>query len=415
MYSVANPRALLRDRRRSGSLRVGRTVVLLGACSLLTDISSEMVATILPVYLVYTLGYTPLQYGVIDGLYQGASAIMRLFSGFAGDRMRSHKWVAASGYALSAICKPLMILAGSGLGLIGAVITADRAGKGIRTAPRDAMISLSAPAGRLGTAFGVHRAMDSVGAMLGPLVAFGLLAAAPSDFNTIFLVSFLIALLGVGVIALLVDEPNPKPATPENAPEPKPDIKAAFALLAKPQFRALTLTASLLGVATISDAFFYLLLRERIDFDPKVFPLLATGTATAYMVLAIPAGRLADRFGRTRMFLMGYGLLLAAYLVLLDPTLTTTGVIVVLLLLGAYYAASDGVLAALTSAHVPEELRGSGLAFVGTATSATRLVASLVFGGLWTVWGIDAAISAFAIVLVAAMGVAAWGLRAARV
>lgn len=227
MYGVANPRALLRHRRRSGSLRVGRTVVLLGTCSLLTDISSEMVATILPVYLVYTLGYTPLQYGVIDGIYQGAGAIMRLFSGFAGDRMRSHKWVATAGYALSAICKPLLVLSGSALGAIGAVITADRAGKGIRTAPRDAMISLTAPAGRLGTAFGVHRAMDSVGAMLGPLVAFGLLAAAPNDFNTIFLVSFLIALLGVGVIGLLVTEPSPKPAAPENAPEERPDLRAA--------------------------------------------------------------------------------------------------------------------------------------------------------------------------------------------
>lgn len=177
----------------------------------------------------------------------------------------------------------------------------------------------------------------------------------------------------------------------------------------------LTVTASLLGVATISDAFFYLLLRERIDFDPKVFPLLATGTATAYMMLAVPAGRLADRFGRVRMFMMGYGLLLAAYLVLLDRTMTTVGVVIVLLLLGAYYAASDGVLAALASAHAPEELRGSGLAFVGTATSATRLVASLVFGGLWTMWGMDAAIAAFAIALVAAMGVTGWGLRAARV
>src|SRR4051794_35461185 len=283
MYSVANPRTLLKTRGRAGGLRVGRTVLLLGTCSLLTDISSEMVATVLPLYLVYTLGFSPLQYGVVDGLYQGASALVRLGSGFLGDRMRSHKWVATFGYALSAICKPLLILSGSAMWLLSGTILADRAGKGIRTAPRDAMISLTAPAGRLGTAFGVHRAMDSVGAMLGPLLAFGILAAAPADFHTIFLVSFFIAILGVGVIALLVDEPKAQPE-PENVPEEKPDIRAAFALLAQPQFRALTATASLLGIATISDAFVYLLLRERIDFDPKIFPLLATGTATAYMV-----------------------------------------------------------------------------------------------------------------------------------
>jgi MFS family permease len=412
MYSVANPRTLLRT-RRAGGLKVGRTVVLLGACSLLTDISSEMVATVLPLYLVYTLGFSPLAYGVVDGLYQGAGALVRLGSGYVGDRFGRHKPVAAFGYGLSAICKPLLILAGPVLGLLSAVILADRAGKGIRTAPRDAMISLSAPAGRLGTAFGVHRAMDSVGAMLGPLLAFVLLAAAPSDFHTIFLVSFFIALLGFGVLVLLVDEPA---VTPQSAQvEERPDLRAAFKLLGRPQFRALTLTASLLGVATISDAFVYLLLRERVDFAPSVFPLLATGTAASYMLLAVPAGRLADRFGRVRMLLAGYALLLGVYVLLLDGTMSTGGVVLVLALLGAYYAASDGVLAALACSHVPEELRGSGLALIGTATSTTRLLASVAFGALWTIWGIDAAVIAFGVVLLVSMLGAAQGMRAARV
>src|SRR3954454_17309670 len=114
MYSVANPRTLLRT-RRVGGLRVGRTVVLLGTCSLLTDISSEMVATVLPLYLVFTLGFSPLQYGVVDGLYQGASAFARLGAGFLGDRLRRHKPVAAFGYGLSAVCKPLLVVAGGSL------------------------------------------------------------------------------------------------------------------------------------------------------------------------------------------------------------------------------------------------------------------------------------------------------------
>jgi MFS family permease len=413
MYSVANPRTLLRA-HRAGGLAVGRTVFLLGACSLLTDISSEMVATVLPLYLVYTLGFSPLQYGVVDGLYQGAGALVRLASGFLGDRLHRHRTVAAIGYGLSAICKPLLILAGGALGMLSVVILADRAGKGIRTAPRDAMISLSAPAGKLGTAFGVHRAMDSVGAMLGPLLAFGLLALAPSDFHTVFLISFFIAILGLGVMVLLVEEP-PLRAEPEHAPEEKPDLRAAFALLTQPRFRALTVTASLLGFATISDAFVYLLLRDRVDFSPSVFPLLATGTASAYMLLAIPAGRLADRFGRVRMLLLGYAFLAAVYVLLLSHGLNTIGVVLVLALLGAYYAASDGVLAALASAHVPEELRGSGLALIGTATSSTRLVASLLFGGLWTFAGIDAAIVIFGGALLLAMLVTMRGLRSARV
>jgi hypothetical protein len=137
----------LRGRRGAA---VPRTVVLLGLCSLLTDVSSEMVATVLPLYLVATLGFTPLQFGVVDGLYQGAGAFVRLGAGFLGDRLRRHKEVAALGYGLSAVCKLALAAVGSAFGAISAIVLADRAGKGIRTAPRDAMISLATPEERLG-------------------------------------------------------------------------------------------------------------------------------------------------------------------------------------------------------------------------------------------------------------------------
>lgn len=414
MYAIVNPRALLRA-RRGGALRVGRTVVLLGICSLLTDVSSEMVATVLPLYLVATLGFSPLQYGVVDGLYQGASALARLAAGFAGDRLHRHQPVAALGYGLSAICKLGLIAAGSALGWLSAVILVDRAGKGIRTAPRDAMISLSAPAGRIGVAFGVHRAMDSAGAMIGPLIAFGMLAAAPAAFHSVFLVSFFIALLGLGVITLLVREPEPATPADAAAAVERPDLRAAVRLLRRPPFRALTLTSSVLGLATISDAFVYLLLLDRVDLDPKLFPLLATGTATAYMLLAVPAGRIADRFGRIRTFMGGYVLLLGVYALLLVVSIGTVGVIAVLLLLGAYYAATDGVLAAMASVHLPETLRGSGLALIGTATSTARLFASLAFGALWTWAGIEAAVTAFGVTLVVSIAISTAGLRAAHV
>src|SRR6478609_5176126 len=202
MYTVSNSTALLRARRRilssdAAQPRVARTVLLLGMTSLFTDISSEMVVTILPLYLIAVGGFSPLAFGVIDGIYNGAAALVGLASGFIGDRFRRHKEVATAGYGLSAVCKLLLATVGTALSAIGATVLMDRIGKGIRTAPRDAMISLSTPERQLGAAFGVHRALDTTGAMIGPLLAFGLLALAPLAFNSIFLVSFFIALIGL--------------------------------------------------------------------------------------------------------------------------------------------------------------------------------------------------------------------------
>jgi MFS family permease len=413
MYTVESTSTLRRARRAfaTGKLRerVGGTVLLLGTCSLLTDVSSEMVSAILPLYLVATLGFSPLQYGIVDGLYQGASALVRLAAGFLGDRLGRHKTVASFGYGLSAVCKLGLALVGGAWAGLSAIILLDRTGKGLRTAPRDAMISMTAPKAELGLAFGVHRAMDTAGAMIGPLVAFALLAAAPNAFHSLVLISFFVAILGFGVITLLVREPVRR----EKAPAEKPDLKAAAKLLGGRPFRALTIAGAALGLATASDGFIYLALRDRIDFDNRLFPLLATGTAVLYMLLAAPLGRLADRVGRGRVLIAGYVMLLAVYCILMAPSIGGASVIAVLALLGTYYAATDGVLMAMGSAHIPEALRGSGLALLGTATTITRLVASILFGALWTWLGIETAIAIFAAGLVVAMLVAVRGLRIA--
>src|SRR3954447_16421039 len=205
MYTVQDTSSIRRN-LTTGRLkeRVGGTVLLLGTCSLLTDISSEMVSAILPLYLVATLGFSPLQYGFVDGLYQGASAIVRLISGFLGDRLNRHKSVAAFGYGLSAVCKLGLAMVGGALGGLSALILLDRTGKGIRTAPRDAMISLTAPKEELGLAFGVHRAMDTAGAMIGPLIAFLILLMLPQGYNSIFFLSFCFALIGLAILVLFV-------------------------------------------------------------------------------------------------------------------------------------------------------------------------------------------------------------------
>jgi MFS family permease len=388
--------------------RVSSTVVLLGVCSLLTDISSEMVSAVLPLWLITVVHLQPIQYGIVDGLYQGAAAFVRLAGGFVGDRRGKHKGVAAFGYGLSAVCKLALAAVGSAFGSITAIIMLDRSGKGLRTAPRDAMISMASREQDLGSSFGVHRAMDTVGALLGPLVAFGLLAIAPLAFDTLFLVSFCFAIAGLGVIVLLVREPARRRPAPDAEPL---RMRAAFALLREPRFRGLFVAATVLGLATTSDGFIYLTLQRSLDLDPALFPLLFTGTAVTWMLLAAPVGRLADRVGRGRVLLTGYVLLLAVYAVLLGPSIGMAGLFVALFLLGAYYAATDGVLMALGSGHVSETLRGSGLALLGTAVSVARLFASVLFGALWTWLGIQTALAIFAGALVVAMAAAAVALR----
>jgi MFS family permease len=420
VYQVSTSPALLRghrrlwSRRRSG-VRVHRTVVLLGLTSLFTDISSEMVVTVLPLYLVYVGGFSPLAFGLIDGIYNGAVALVGLASGFAGDKTRRHKEVAAGGYGLSAVCKLLLLTAGTSVSAIGAIVLLDRTGKGIRTAPRDAMISLSSPQSQLGISFGVHRALDTTGAMLGPLVAFGILALAPLAFDSIFLVSFCLAVVGVGILVLLV-EPRPAAdhAPAAAAPAPKPSLREAFGLLAIPRYRALLIGGGALSLATASDAFIFLALQDHLDLGMSLFPLLFVGSAGVFMLLAVPMGRLADRFGRGRVLLLGYGLLMCVYATLLLPVGGWMLAAAALGLLGAYYAATDGVLMALASAVVPEEVRGSGLALVRTSTSIARLLASVAFGALWTLASIDVAIACFGAALAAATALAALMLARTR-
>jgi MFS family permease len=413
MYQVQDSVALLRARRgfaaarKTGRPFVARTVLLLGLTSLLTDISSEMVAAILPLYTVQVLGLNPLQYGVLNGIYQGGSAFARLIFGFVADRMSRYREVAGLGYSLSAICK-LGLLATTAFGGLAAVLFIDRIGKGIRTAPRDAMISLSSPQDELGTAFGVHRAMDTCGAMLGPLLGFALLALTPNEYHGIFLVSFCFALIGVAILLLLVDDPArdperveaaeaeatataavaaaPAAPAPTEANEPaggRLTLRGATSLLGDGPLGGLVVISFLLGLVTIGDAFLYLQLHERLDFADSLFPLLYVGTSSIFMVMAVPAGRLSDRIGRAKVFTFGYAILLALYVVLLSGASSDLLIPATLLGLGIFYASTDGVLAALGSAAVPEAVRGTGLAALGTATGLAQFGASIVFGALW--------------------------------
>ncbi|WP_242454735.1 MFS transporter [Bailinhaonella thermotolerans] len=381
--------------RRGG--RVAGNVLALGTVSLITDVSAEMVTAVLPLYLVLAVGLSPLQFGVLDGLYFGVTALVRLGGGWLADRGRRRKLVAGIGYALSALAKPALLLAGGSAAGLGAAVAADRVGKGLRSAPRDALIAASGRPESLGRAFGVHRAMDAVGAFCGPLVAFAVLWAAPGAYDAVFVVSGCVAVFGVLVFAAAVRDRREEAVRPRARASWRSDRRVWAACAC----------AALLGLVTISDAFVYLMLQERLGLAAHWFPLLPLGTAGAFLLLAVPFGRLADRRGRVGVFLGGHLALLAVYALLAGPVSGTALLVAVLALHGVFYAATDGVLMALAGPLLAEESRAGGLAVLQTAQALGRFASSVLVGLLWTVWSREAALWAAAGGLVVAVAVSA--------
>ena len=388
--------------RKAGLRRVPANVVALGAVSLVTDISSEMVTAVLPLYLVLGLGLNPLQFGLLDGLYAGATAVVRVLGGHLADRWHRLKAVAGAGYGLSAVCKLGLVAAGNSVAAIGVVLAADRTGKGLRTAPRDALISLSSEPDTLGRSFGVHRAMDTVGAFLGPLVAMAVLAVSLGSYTSVFFTSFCIAAVAVLLLVLFVRDHQQ-----EAVDRAKVSARAAFALLRERGFRRVVIWAALLGLVTLGDSFVYLVLQRRWDVAATFFPLLPLGTAGVYLVLAIPLGKLADKVGRWPVFLGGHVALTFALLALCGPVSGFWLAALALGLHGVFYAATDGVLMAAAGPLVPADLRATGLAVVQTGQAAARMLSSVLFGLAWTVWDLRPA------VLVAAGALAVVALGAA--
>lgn len=417
MYvSLRHQPAARRGGARPRRAAVPRTVLLLGFTSLFTDVSSEMVTAILPIYLVLQLGLTPAQFGLVDGLYRGVSALSGLAAGVISDWLGRPKLVASIGYALSAATRPLLLLTSSVTSVAG-LISVDRIGKGVRTAPRDAMIAAASRPLDLGHNFGVHRALDTVGALLGPLVAFGVLLLLPGRFDAVFVVSAAFAVVGLAVLVLLVPgrQPStaalPDPGTPP-APGPPRLVRADVAALARSRpFVTRVAVAGLLTLFTVSDAFLFLALLDRDADLAKVFPLFAVGLAVAYAVMAVPVGRLADRWGRMRVYLGGHVALLAVYAVVGGPVGALPAAVVTLLLMGLFYAATDGVLAAAVSAILPEVSRASGLSSAQTVVAVGGFASSLGFGLLLGRLGAGGAYLVMGLGLAAALAAAAALLR----
>ncbi|MEZ0447916.1 MFS transporter [Cellulomonas sp. ICMP 17802] len=419
-----------RAARAARRTRVSSVVVTLGVVSMLTDISSESVAAVLPLYLTTALGLSTLAYGFVDGLMQGASALVRIAGGWAADRGDHPKWVAVVGYGLSAVTRGVLLVASS-FGAVTAIVAVDRIGKGIRTAPRDAMITASSDPRTLGRSFGVHRTLDTIGAALGPLLAFVILWAIPDGYQTVFVVSFGAAVLGLAALVLLVPDLRPRRAawltqhrTREARKLPKCkgcscDIAGlepagrpfSWRFLTEPGLRRLFVTAGVLALLTVGDGFIYLSLQSRDGFATQWFPLLYVGTNIAYMSLALPVGRLADRVGRARVFVWGHVALVAAYVCAGVAAVSAASTIGALLLLGLFYAATDGVLAALVGRRAAPNVRASAIGTAQTVVAVARMASSALFGLLWYTVGRGPAILSVAVLLACAVPVAWFFVR----
>ena len=372
-----------RDAKHARGWRLPANVWGLGVTSLLTDISSEMIVSILPAYLVLSSGLAPMALGIANGVHQGGPIVATVLGGLIADRSGRRKLTAGFGYALSAVCRlGWLTLSGQSVGAVAALVASDRVGKAIRTAPRDAMISLSVRADQLATAFGIHRAMDAGGAALGPALAFVLLWQLPRRYDAVFFTSLVMALLGLAALLLLVDE-YPDRRTSDRAAPASPWSHAVLAF-ADRRLRPIVALATVFSIVTIGDVFLYVLLVQRSNVSSYWIPLFYTGTAVSFLMLAFPVGYLADRIGRRRTFIAAHAPLLLAYGVALGFNAWPWNALICVALLGAYYAASEGVLAGLAASRLPAATRAIGLASVATAVSVGRMGSSMAFGFLWT-------------------------------
>ena len=361
--------------------RIPSGVVALGFVSMLMDASSEMIHSLLPVFLVSVLGASALSVGVIEGIAEATASVAKVFSGTISDWMGKRKPLVLLGYGLAALTKPLFPLANG----IGAVLTArfvDRIGKGIRGAPRDALIADITPAPSRGAAFGLRQSMDTVGAFAGPALAVALMAASGDNFRFVFWIAVVPAVAAVAVILLFVHEPR-RTATPAHARR-SPISREQMRRLDR-RFWGIVAFAAVLTLARFSEAF--LLLRAGdTGLRARYIPVVLIVMNLAYAASAYPFGRLADRVSRRGLLAWGIALLVAADLVLAGAG----GIALVLVgaaLWGIHMDATQGILSALIADRAPADLRGTAFGLFNLITGVALLGASLLAGALWTTIG----------------------------
>ena len=352
---------------------------VLGFVSLLMDISSEMIHALLPLFMVGTLGMSVALVGLLEGLAEATALILKVFSGVISDWFGKRKPLAVLGYGLGAATKPLFALA-TGPGMIFTARLLDRVGKGIRGAPRDALVADIAPPEQRGAAFGLRQSLDTVGAFLGPLLAVGLMLLWANDFRAVFAVAIIPAVLCVALLVLGVQEPE----RPAGAPRVNPISQASLQRLPRAYWWVVGVGA-VFTLARFSEAF--LVLRaEQVGIALALVPLVMVAMNAVFSVTAYPFGKLSDRVSHRRLLLAGLAVLVLADVVLAAST-HWTGLLLGVALWGVHMGMTQGLLAAMVADTAPADLRGTAYGFFNLMSGLAMLAASVVAGLLWQYWG----------------------------
>jgi len=355
-------------------------VIALGVVSLLTDASSEMIYPLLPLFLTTVLSAGPAFVGLIEGIAESTASLLKLVSGRLSDRWRRRKALVLAGYALSSCARPLVAAAGAPWHVL-AVRLVDRVGKGVRTSPRDALLADSTDPDRLGRAFGFQRAMDHLGAAIGPLLASALLYGFGWSLRAVFWAAAVPGLASLLVLGAGVTEVPPRPREAVRTHGP---VREAAAALPRP-FRRYLLVVVLFTLGNSSDAF--LLLRaQELGLGPAALPLLWVALHVVKSATSTPLGALSDRWGRRRVIVVGW-LLYAAVYAGFAAAAGPAALWGLVLAYGVYYGLTEGVERALVADLVPSEARATAYGWFHTAVGLAALPASLLAGALWQAWG----------------------------
>jgi MFS family permease len=362
-----------------------RTVWALGLTSLFMDISSELIHGLLPLFLVLNLGASAAMLGLVEGVAEATAQVTRIFSGWLSDRLGKRKALAVLGYGLAAVTKPLFPLASS-VGMVLFARFADRVGKGIRGAPRDALIADVTPPERRGAAFGLRQSLDTIGAVIGPVAAIGLMVLFSDDIRTVLWFAVPPALIAVAILVLGVREPDAAPTSP------KPPLALREAAQLGRAYWLVAGAGAVFTLARFSEAFLVLRAQNAglaVAFAPAVIAVMSLVFAAS----AYPAGRMQDKIGARPLLLAGLAALIAADL-LLGFGRSLTAIFAGIALWGLHMGLTQGVLAALVAASAPERLRGTGFGVFGLVTGLFSLIASVLAGWLWVGIGPDATFAA---------------------
>jgi MFS family permease len=376
---------------RSSLHQLPRSVWVLGLVSLFMDLSSEMIHALLPLYLVTVLGASMVEVGVIEGIAEATAMIVKIFSGVLSDWLGRRKLLAAVGYGLAAFTKPVFPLAANLLWIVAARFI-DRIGKGIRGAPRDALIADITPGVLRGAAFGLRQALDTVGAFLGPLAAIALMWLSADRFRLVFWIAVIPAMLSFALIAFVVKEPA-RQSTPGT---PVAKLKMADCARLPPMFWMVVAIAAVLTLARFSEAFL-VLKAQNIGIPIAFVPAVMVVMNAVYALTAYPAGALSDRIGRRGVLIAGTATLIAADLVLAYSGSVGVALLGVALW-GLHMGLTQGLLSAMVADNAPANLRGTAFGLFNLAGGIAVLVASIGAGALWDRYGPAATFTAGAVV-----------------